>query len=275
MKLTIVLSSETYHLDPKNPLDISIPLKFNGSQPVGWGAPKATAKTYAQPGFVADTQRGGSCNVEEYCFIPHCQGTHTECVGHIVNDRIAIHNVLKDTLIPSTLITVEPEPALLTEERYLPDKSSEDRLITCRNLLAKLKENNANFLEALILRTLPNNESKKWRNYLQEPPPFFSLDAIEYIVSLGVKHLLVDIPSVDRTFDEGYLSVHRTFWNIPLGEHEIDSQQFSLNTITEMIYVSDEIEDGSYLLNLQIPAFVTDAAPSRPLLYKIKPSTSQ
>ena len=36
---------------------------------------------------------------------------------------------------------------------------------------------------------------------------------MEYIVSLGVKHLLVDIPSVDRLFDDGILSAHNIFWD--------------------------------------------------------------
>jgi hypothetical protein len=40
-------------------------------------------------------------------------------------------------------------------------------------------------------------------------------------------------------------------------------------TITEMIFAPSYLEDGAYLLNLQIPAFVSDAAPSRPIIYKI------
>ena len=36
-----------------------------------------------------------------------------------------------------------------------------------------------------------------------------------------------------------------------------------------MIFVDNNISDGSYLLNLQIPAFVADAAPSRPIIFKL------
>ena len=36
-----------------------------------------------------------------------------------------------------------------------------------------------------------------------------------------------------------------------------------------MIFVSDDVKDGEYLLNLQFAPFVADAAPSRPILYKI------
>jgi hypothetical protein len=36
-----------------------------------------------------------------------------------------------------------------------------------------------------------------------------------------------------------------------------------------MIFVENQILDGKYLLNIQIPAFVADAAPSRPIIFKI------
>ena len=40
-------------------------------------------------------------------------------------------------------------------------------------------------------------------------------------------------------------------------------------TITEMIYVPNEISDGLYVLNLQIAPFENDASPSKPVLYKV------
>ena len=36
-----------------------------------------------------------------------------------------------------------------------------------------------------------------------------------------------------------------------------------------MVFIPDEVEDGDYLLNLQIAPFFADVAPSRPILYKI------
>ena len=41
-------------------------------------------------------------------------------------------------------------------------------------------------------------------------------------------------------------------------------------TITEMIYVYEEIQDGSYLLNLQFASFENDASPSKPVLYSLE-----
>ena len=39
--------------------------------------------------------------------------------------------------------------------------------------------------------------------------------------------------------------------------------------MTELIYVPEEIPDGRYLLNLQIADFTSDAAPSRPVLFRL------
>ena len=65
-------------------------------------------------------------------------------------------------------------------------------------------------MDALIIRTLPNSSDKKQRDYIKNPSAFF-LEAMNYIVSLGVRHLLVDMPSVDRLFDDGILSAHNIF----------------------------------------------------------------
>ncbi len=77
-----------------------------------------------------------------------------------------------------------------------------------------------------------------------------------------MKHLLIDLPSVDKERDEGKLLAHKAFWNYPENPRE-DC------TITELIYVPDSINDGRYLLNLQIASFHNDASPSKPVLYKI------
>ena len=101
---------------------------------------------------------------------------------------------------------------------------------------------------------------------MKESPSFFSIEAMEYLVGLGVEHLLVDTPSVDRLFDDGHLSAHNIFWETKGKELNPNTQN---KTITEMIFAPNIIDDGKYLLNLQIPAFVSDVAPSRPILYKI------
>ncbi len=267
MIITIRNSSHIFETDTEKPLDISIPLAFNLPQPNIYGVKNASAKAYEDEQFVGDTRRGGSCNFENIAVNPHCNGTHTECVGHITSERISVNDCLQDSFLTANLITVLPENASESDETYAVKFDVTDKLITRQTIQnSKLKMENA---EALIIRTLPNDEGKKSRDYSLQNPPFFSTEAMQYIVELGVKHLLVDVPSLEKLHDEGKLSNHRIFWNVEQGSSEINSQTKVNNTVTEMIYVPDEVADGVYLLNLQIAPFVSDASPSRPILFKM------
>jgi len=78
-----------------------------------------------------------------------------------------------------------------------------------------------------------------------------------------VKHLLIDLPSVDKEKDDGELLSHNAFWNTS-GKLRLDA------TITEFIFVRNDIQDGTYFLNIQVAPFENDASPSRPVLYKIE-----
>lgn len=269
MKLHTILDKQEFVFDTSNVLDISIPLNFNGDQPNTYGVDKASSKPYETDDFIGDTRRGGGCNFEQLIITPHCNGTHTECLGHITHERFSIHELFKDSIIPATLISVIPEAAIDSEDNYKPDKNQEDIFISKRVLQEALLSVPEGFLKALVIRTLPNDDSKKGRNYIDQEPPFFSLEAMKFIVEIGVEHLLIDLPSVDRLFDDGNLNAHHVFWNLEEGSHELISKQEMHKTITEMIYVNEKIKDGSYLLNLQIAPFESDASPSRPLLYPI------
>jgi len=263
MKAKISFKTFDFEVNFSKGNDISIPINFNGEQPNTYGVDGATSKPYQDGQFIGDTRKGGPCNFETYSFTPHCNGTHTECIGHITDERVSVLSSLNQEMIRATLVSVTPKN---TTENYIPDLNKEDLVITKEDLESQLKDIDPAFLQGLIVRTTPNFEDKKSRDYMKVTPAFFSIDAMEYIVSLGVDHLLVDTPSVDRLLDDGYLSAHNIFW-------ETKGKKFNPNTqnktITEMIFVPSSLEDGAYLLNLQIPAFVSDAAPSRPIIYKI------
>ena len=270
MKFSFEIGGKSCTINSAKGIDISIPLDFYGEQPGAYGVEKAFAVPYQSDKFVGDTRQGGSCNFEKYSFIPHCNGTHTECVGHISFERIFVNGILRDSIIPCTLITVEPVLAANTNEKYIPAVNPDDFFISRAAIEKAVLDSDKNFFQGLIIRTKPNDVSKKSRDYMKMPPPFFSTDAIKFILSLGVNHLLVDFPSIDRAFDEGKLTNHHLFWNVPEGSHEVNASDVSQKTITEMIYVDNEIKDGCYLLGLQIASFKADASPSRPVLYEIK-----
>lgn len=101
-------------------------------------------------------------------------------------------------------------------------------------------------------------------------PAYFTTAAVSALVDVGIEHLLVDLPSVDRYHDEGRLAAHRMFWGLPAGSRRASEAARANATITEMIFVPDSVADGDYLLNLQVPPFAADAAPSRPLLFPLE-----
>lgn len=274
MIISIHINSENYRINTAEQLDISIPLNFNGEQPNAYGVEKARASACEADALIGDTRRGGSCNFEQITFIPHCNGTHTECVGHITHERISVRECLQDAFIPAFLISVEPENPEQTNETYAVELNRNDKLITRKALENGIRKTENGkfagvFFQALIVRTLPNDESKLTREYLETVPPFFSTEAMEFIAELQIKHLLVDLPSIDRIFDGGKLSNHRIFWNVGQGAFETNENSSIYNTITELVYVPNKIKDGDYLLNLQIAPFASDASPSRPLLFEI------
>lgn len=269
MIFQVNINNRNYRFNSEKPFDISIPIDFNGAQVNAYGVEKAAANACEAGSLVGDTRRGGSCNFEQYKLIPHCNGTHTESIGHLTHERISIHDCLKDVLIPVSLISIEPERADESAETYSVELKADDKLLTKKRLEKALEETNRDFLTGLIVRSLPNDESQKTRTYLEEIPPFFSLEAVEFIAQIGVRHLLCDLPSIDRIFDEGKLANHRVFWNIEPESFETNEKSRTNNTVTELIFVPETIKDGSYLLNLQIASFVADAAPSRPILFEI------
>ena len=274
MIISLQINGENYQINQSEPLDISIPLRFNGEQPNAYGVEKATSKPCEAGELVGDTRRGGSCNFEQITLIPHCNGTHTECVGHITHERISVRDCLKEAFVSALLISVEPENVGETQENYVVELNENDKLITRKAIENALRDSinpksKIQNPKSLIVRTLPNDESKLTRAYSEIIPPFFSNEAIEFIAKLEINHLLVDLPSIDRIFDQGKLSNHRIFWNVEQGAFETNEKSLIYNTITELIYVTNKIEDGNYLLNLQIAPFAADASPSRPILFEI------
>ena len=121
----------------------------------------------------------------------------------------------------------------------------------------QLQKNIPESCSGLIIRTIPNDDSKKTRDYHLKPAPFFTNDAIDHINELGVKHLLVDIPSLDKADDGGQLGNHKKFFK-------------QGKTISELLFIPNDLKDGFGFLQIQIPNWGLDAAPSRPIFYSIK-----
>jgi len=244
--------------------DISIPLRFDAAQPTFFGAAAASAQPITAGSFVGDVRHGGSCNCSVHTLAPHCNGTHTECVGHITQDRLSVRDLAIRHLSAALLISVTPAPST---------EISGDRVLSLTALLDALGGATLSDYQALVVRTLPNDSAKLTFNYDAGPtPPYFTVEAMRHIVEQGIDTLVVDLPSVDRAQDGGKLAAHRIFWGMPAGSTSAASVSRPHATITEMAFIDDSVVDGSYLLNLQVAPFVIDAAPSRPILLPLAPA---
>ena len=233
-------------IDLSAPIDISIPFDPAGGASA-WYVDNVKIWPVMEHGFVGSVQQGGAVNFRHVQLNPHGNGTHTECLGHITNEVYSIHERIQRTFFTCCLVTIEPAEA------------GSDRVIQRSHIEEQMPEDPP---EALVIRTLPNDESKRTMNYSSTNPPYLEPEAIQFIRNCGIRHLLIDLPSVDREEDEGKLAGHHVFWNVPEDpDHE--------RAITELIYAPNEISDGRYMLDLHVAPLQNDAAPSKPLLYQI------
>ena len=256
-------------VDLAQPVVLAIEQHFAREQPRHFGAPPARSEPYAVPGFAGAVQRGASCNCSVLTLIPHCNGTHTECVGHLTAEAVAAQTVIPFGLIPAVLLSVISVAITSTPESTTPTPQEGDRLITRAALQAAWPAALPFTPRAAVIRTLPNRHDKLTRDYSAEPAPYLTREAAELLVSVGIEHLVVDVPSLDRSHDEGRLSAHRIFFGLPPDSQRLAAARRPQATVTELAFIPDVIGDGPYLLELQSPALGGDAVPSRPLLYRL------
>ena len=248
MIATIFHRGKEYKADFFKPIDISIPLHTGSNCASAWYVEPMKLEPVTMGDWVGDVNKGGSVNFRTVTFNPHGNGTHTECVGHISKEFYTINRSLQRFFFIAELVTV------------LPDQLDNGDFVITGAQLSKLVGSARP--EAIVIRTLGNGTGKLTMNYSNTNPPYLLRDAIEFLNRLGVEHLLIDMPSIDREVDGGRLEAHHAFWDYP-GETRLEK------TITEFIYVPNEVPDGTYLLNLQIAPFENDASPSKPVLYKV------
>jgi kynurenine formamidase len=247
-------NSQTIEVDLSKPIDISIPLTNTDENPIAWYIEKPVIEPVVFGDWIGKVSEGkSSTNFNNIFFNPHGHGTHTECLGHITREFYSINQSLKQFFFLAELVSVQPE------------LKGEDLVITKSQIEKAL---NGKTPEAIIIRTLPNLKSKKHLKYSNTNPPYLDEVAARFICESGIQHLLIDLPSVDKEHDEGKLLAHKAFWNVK-DVNDLNEDARLESTITEMIFVSNEVQDGSYLLNLQIASFENDASPSKPILYKI------
>ncbi len=247
MEIQIQIDTVAYTIDLSKPIDISTTIYGDKKTPNAWYVSHPVIEPVVSGDFVGKVSEGSSTNFFDIHFNPHAHGTHTECIGHITEEFYSINNCLREFHFLAELITINPE------------KIGEDFVITKELLEQEIKHHQ----EAIVIRTLPNTDEKLNKQYSNTNPAYLTEAAALFLRNKKVKHVLIDLPSIDKEKDEGKLVAHKAFWNYS-GEQRLDA------TITEFIYVPKEVKDGLFLLNLQIASFENDASPSKPILYTIK-----
>jgi kynurenine formamidase len=273
MKLTLEKDGRRYSFQTEKGMDLSISMNPKG--PRAWYVEPMRIEPVRTEQFLGSVAEGGAVNFRDVYFNPHGHGTHTENVGHIVDTDFPVVRSLDSSHYMAKLITVELmkqdamqgalQGSAKGASQDLPQDLSQNLETGASQDWVVSEESLEGFdlnVEALIIRTKPNDHSKTNRQYSGTNFPYLTLGAMQRIVDAGVQHLLIDLPSVDREEDGGALAAHHLFWNVPA---EPNFQK----TITELIYVPNEISDGNYVLNLQVSNFANDAAPSRPMLFDL------
>lgn len=244
--LTLPHGSAAITVDVAAPIDIALCVSPN-EQPNAFFLPRAVFEPYRNGSFVASVELGGIVRCDVITFAPHGNGTHTECVGHVAGQRYRLPQCMTDLVDVAHLVTVP-----LTEHNG-------DQVVTREALEHAWSDAGCT---TLVVRTTPNSDTKILRQWSGTNPPYVHAEAMQLIVDRGVRHLLIDLPSVDREESGGELPAHWTFWQWPAAPRESC-------TITEFIYVPDAVTDGIYGIMFNIAGFDGDAAPSRPQLLPV------
>ena len=258
----ITLEEKKYKIDLNKFYDLSIPISMDSKSPSFYDEKPLKIKYYKDGnGKVWNLNEGSSCNVPVIDLNIHCGSTHSECRSHITKENIYISDILDNSFIPCLLISLVPQNKL-GNDSYHYNIDSNDFIIDKLALYNKLNNFKNSNIKALVVRTLPNDiDEIILKNYDSDPNCFFSNEAIKYLVSFGIEHLVVDTPSIDKLNDGGTLGNHKIFWDL--------NKKGNKNTITELAIIKNEINDGQYLLCLNILNLKLDASPSRPLIYPI------
>lgn len=251
MIASIEIKDETIKVDLSQGMDLSIPVVDGAAGPSAWYVSPPEIKPVMTEQFTGEVNLGGSVNFRNIFFNPHGHGTHTECVGHISKEKYSVNACLKQAFHLAQLISIKPDKL-----------GNGDQIITLKQLQKIGLEKN---ISAYIIRTLPNSNAKKVKQYSDTNPPYVEKEAMAWLVKNGIDHFLIDLPSVDREVDGGELASHHCFWEYP-------EKPNLERTITEFVFVDDEIKDGRYLMHLSFAPFENDASPSRPVIYSINPS---
>jgi hypothetical protein len=258
-------------------VDLSVPVRFGETESRAFSLPPATTAAVAVGSFVGDVRRGGSCNCETHHFTPHADGTHTEGPGHLLARRLPVR--VDDVVCLAALVRVTPRFLGDVADEHSGNHRHDDFVVDAASLREALDAivvpASVPPPSAVVVVTGPGAVRRAAR-FSGTNPPYLTVEAAALLRERGVRHVLVDLPSLDREDDGGLLAAHRAFFDLPVGvgasDVEVDMEP-PPRTVTELIAVDDDVAAGLYALFLQVAPILADAVPSRPLLAPVRLAT--
>jgi arylformamidase len=269
---TLPLVGPGLAVDLRRPYDLSVRVHFDAAQARAFSLPPPGRRPVEAGGFIGDVRRGGSCNCETYVLTPHGDGTHTEGVGHLLEERVAVVDLLDDALLPALVVTLAPRRLEEVEDEVAGNHGPDDLVIdelSLQEAIARARQQAPGQLapRALVVRTAPG-EARRQARFSGTNPPYLTADAAASVRAGGFEHLLVDLPSLDREDDGGLLGAHRAFFDLSPRASRLEGEA-PRRTVTELCAVDEAVADGGYALALQLAPMEADAVPSRPLLFPL------
>lgn len=252
-----------YILDGNRCRLVSRVMNLGNAPSLAFGAPPSAESPYRSGDWVGAVDAGGACNCFVLTLNPHCHGTHTESIGHLTRQREPVWGTGVDRApVLAQLVTVQAICGTDSTDGYTPAILPDDWIIPVHAFqeLELLPH-----VQGLVIRVAgaPGGSA-----------PFFSHESMRWIVEQGIEHLLVELPSVDRSDDDGLLSNHRIFWNLAPDAREASADSRTRCTITELIELPADLPDGLYGVMIQLPPLSGDALPSTVYLLPAKATSS-
>lgn len=243
MILQIQKGEKQWKIDSRQFFDCSTTFGDPLREPSAWYVNPVEISPVRMGDWVGSVAEGGSVNFFEVKLNPHGNGTHTECYGHIDKGHQKLGECLKEHTFMAYF-----------HRQELREKNGDQLLC-----LEDLPDLDWSQVEVLAIEAKGIDFPQ---NFSNTNPAYFEAELCTFLAKKGVKHLICNLPSVDREEDGGALAAHRAFWNYPEATR-------TESTITELAVFPKEMEEGFYFLDLQVAPLHNDAVPSKPLFYPL------
>lgn len=245
MKISIEQGGQSYSALLDSAVSLALPVS---NVKRAWYIDEPSFEPVVLGDWTGSVQAGGSVNFFNVGFNPHAHGTHTETAGHILPERHSIAQHFKDHLQLAMVVEAPPVEGVVLWETIAP-------------IVELLAQHNPT---AVIIKSVAQPEAPT-HQYSNTDWVYLEAKVGEELRNRGVRHLLIDQPSVDQEEDGGALACHRSFWGTDSGDVDLG------RTISELLHIPAAVQSGLYLLQMNVSAIDNDAAPSRPIIYPVLP----